>query len=96
MRPFCGQLPHMASVARSQAVSSNALIRSTAAGEKRSKGPDSDKAPSSIWFGRTGLDHASLIGAGGVRLRTFAAVDFLSVRAMSQPLAGTPFGSARS
>ena len=49
-----------------------------------------------IWFGRTGSDHASLIGAGGVRLRTFAAIDFLSVPAMSQPLAGAPFGSARS
>ncbi|PZP20300.1 MAG: hypothetical protein DI607_00200 [Sphingomonas hengshuiensis] len=49
-----------------------------------------------IWFGRTGLDHASLIGAGGVRLRTFAAIDFLSVPAMSQPLAGAPFGPARS
>ncbi|CAK7262363.1 protein of unknown function (plasmid) [Shinella sp. WSC3-e] len=51
---------------------------------------------SGIWFGRTGLDHESLIGAGGVRVRTFATIDFLSVRAMSQPLAGAPFGSARS
>jgi hypothetical protein len=51
---------------------------------------------SGIWFGRTGLDHTWLIGAGSVRLRTFAAIDFLSVRAMSQPFAGAPFGSARS
>ncbi|WLS01160.1 hypothetical protein [Shinella sumterensis] len=51
---------------------------------------------SGIWFGRTGLDHTRLIGARGVRMRTFAAIDFLSVRAMSQPLAGAPFGSARS
>ncbi|MDC7260210.1 MULTISPECIES: hypothetical protein [unclassified Shinella] len=34
---------------------------------------------SGIWFGRTGLDHTWLIGAGGVRLRTFAAIDILSV-----------------
>jgi len=45
---------------------------------------------SGIWFGRTGLDHTWLIGARGVRLGTFAAIDFLSAPAMSQPLPEHP------
>lgn len=49
-------------------------------------------------FGVVGPDgpHAWLADAGGYVVQTLTAVDFLSVRAMCQPLAGAPFGSARS
>lgn len=45
---------------------------------------------------RIGRSRASFASAGGLVMQALAAVDFLSVRAMCQPLAGAPLGSARS
>ena len=49
-------------------------------------------------FGVVGPDrpHAWSADAGGFMVQALAAVEFLSVRAKCQPLAGAPFGSARS